>query len=152
MILLNICLDNLSAKAGENWPSTLEDMALQSCLLRRRWFYNAIFWGFLCAFLFLRTNFGFWLLSQPKIITWEELVDKRHSRFMHRLLSCNRATLARYLLIWNIFFSIVCNLSAFFFFFALSLYVYLLNYTNLLCEYKTLLIYEKWKKGKIKYF
>ena len=30
--------------------------------------------------------------------TWEELVDERHSRFTHRLLSCSRATLAQYLL------------------------------------------------------
>ena len=31
-------------------------------------------------------------------LTWEELVDERHSRFTRRLLSCNRATLAHYLL------------------------------------------------------
>ena len=36
LILLHTCLDDVSAKAGENRPSTLEDMAFQSCLLRRR--------------------------------------------------------------------------------------------------------------------
>ena len=31
-------------------------------------------------------------------LTWEELIDERRSRFIQRLLSCDRATLAHYLL------------------------------------------------------
>ena len=44
--LLNTHLVNVCAKAGENRPSSLEDMASQSCLLRMRSLRHAIFLGF----------------------------------------------------------------------------------------------------------
>ena len=46
LALLNTHLVNVCAKAGENRPSSLEDMASQSCLLRMRSLRHAIFLGF----------------------------------------------------------------------------------------------------------
>ena len=45
------------------WRYGLSKLPPQEVILRCHFF-----WFFLCAFLFLRTNFGFWLLSKPKII------------------------------------------------------------------------------------
>ena len=43
LTLLNTHFVNVFAKAGENRPSSLEDMASQSCLLRMRSLRHAIF-------------------------------------------------------------------------------------------------------------